>query len=239
MFRVFGDHSGASAWQRLRQLLRGMGFRKTAGVLVAAIDDNYLKTFDWRYKVRTSGYVPLASTSFDPVRLRDATQYRPANAWGFRRLLRELALPRHLRFVDLGCGLGRICILAGEYGFRTVTGVDLAPELCAQAWENVAHCRAAASMRSRINILEMDALAYCANTDEDVFFMFCPFSSELLRQVLEKLIERSGQKPLTVIYSEKMMLAGSHTREISELGALRKVYDGGWFGQAFYVYEVP
>jgi SAM-dependent methyltransferase len=171
--------------------------------------------------------------------LRDATQYRPANAWGFRRLLRELALPRHLRFVDVGCGLGRICILAGEYGFEKVTGVDLAPEFCAQARENAARCRPPAGRMSPIEILEMDALEFCARTDDDVFFMFRPFSWHLLQQVLEKLVERSRKKPLTIIYSEKMMLAGSHARDMAELPVLRKVFEGGWFGQAFYVYQVP
>ena len=237
MLRVLGNHTGFSALKRMLHLLRGAGARKTFGVLVSSLDDHYLKTFDRRYRVLTSGYVPLSSTSIAPARLRDATQYRPANAWGCRRLLRELGLPRQLHFVDLGCGLGRICILAGEYGFEKVTGVELAPELCAQARANLKRCRPPSGRISPISILEMDALNFCERTDDDVFFMFRPFSWEFMRRILDQLIERSRRKPLTIIYSEKMMLPGSYTRQISEEPALRKTFAGGWFGQAFFVYQ--
>jgi SAM-dependent methyltransferase len=167
--------------------------------------------------------------------LRDATQYRPAIAWGVRRLLRALGLPRQWHFADPGCGLGLICILAGEYGFEKVTGVELAPELCVQARANLISCRPPDGRMSPITILEMDALAFCERTEDDVFFMFRPFSWPFLRQILDKLIKRARHKPLTIIYSEKMMLPGSYTREISEETAHRKTIAGGWFGQAFYV----
>src|SRR5213592_1843724 len=123
------------------------------------------------YGVRTSGYVSLASTSVDRAKLRHATSYGPVNAWAFRRLLRNLSLPRTLHFADLGCGLGRACILAAEYGFEKVTGVELAPELCAVARENMSCCRLPESSRSRIKIVEGDVLDYCAATDDDVFFV--------------------------------------------------------------------
>src|SRR5438034_2673150 len=119
---IFGNHTLASAFKRLVDLLRGFGVVNTLSVCVWTLDDQHLRSFDRRYGVRTSGYVSLASTSVDRAKLRHATSYGPVNAWAFRRLLRNLSLPRTLHFADLGCGLGRACILAAEYGFEKVTG---------------------------------------------------------------------------------------------------------------------
>ncbi len=148
MPRLFRNHSLGSAFQRLSRLVRGVGVQKTFSLMVSYVDDQHLRLFDRRYGIKTSGYISLASTSFAPDRLPDATIYAPVNGWAFRRLLHELNLPRSLHFVDLGCGLGRACILAGEYGFDKVTGVELASELCAMARKNIASCRLPAGRRS-------------------------------------------------------------------------------------------
>lgn len=79
MSALLRNHSLASAWQRLRALIRGLGFRGTCALLAGTIDDRWLKTFDRRYRVKTSGFIVLNRTSFNPERLRDATQYGPAN----------------------------------------------------------------------------------------------------------------------------------------------------------------
>jgi SAM-dependent methyltransferase len=208
-------------------------------VFASVVDDQYLKCFDRKYRVRTSGIVRLASTSFEPSRLRDATQYGPVNGWALRRLLKDLNLPRQLHFVDLGCGLGRACLLAAEYGFEKVTGVELAPELCAGARENVATCRPPSGTLSPITILQMDVLDYCDLTGDDVFFMYRPFSGEFLGRVLSQLAGRARrkQKVLTIIYSERMLHSETHEQTISRNPAFRKIYEAGTFGQTFFVYQ--
>jgi len=211
----------------------------TLSVCVWTIDDQHLRSFDRRYGVRTSGYVSLASTSVDRAKLRHAASYGPVNAWAFRRLLRNLNLPRTLHFADLGCGLGRACILAAEYGFEKVTGVELAPELCAVARENMSCCRLPESYRSRIKIVEGDVLDYCAATDDDVFFVYRAFSVEFFRRVLTKLAEGATRqrRPLTIIYTERLSWPPSDgVRVFSEDQTFRKVDERSMFGQAFHVY---
>lgn len=239
MFRPLGDHSVVSAFQRLLHLLRSAGVIETCAILLSAVDDKYLRTFDRRYHLQTSGFLRLSETGFDPARLRDATQYAPVSGWGFRKFLKRLNLPRHLRFVDFGCGLGRACILAAEHGFARVTGVELAPELCVGARANVAKGRSPAGKLSPITILQMDVLDYCEKTEDDVFFMFRPFSGEFFLIVLDKLVARARAqaKPLTVIYSERMALPGSFRQTLDGHPAFRKTHEAGIWGQAFYVYQ--
>lgn len=239
ILRLIGDHGPLTAGKRLLHLVRRAGLRQTMIILASALDDKYLKGFDRRYRIKTSGFIRLQNTSFEPTRLRDATQYGPVNGWALRRLLLDLNLPRHLRFVDFGCGLGRACILAAEYGFERVTGVELAPELCVGARENVTQCRPPAGKLSPITILQMDVLDYCEGTEDDVVFMFRPFSCEFFQIVLDKLVARAGSRrqPIMVIYSERMMVPGSFAPILAADLAFRKVHEAGIWGQAFYVFE--
>jgi SAM-dependent methyltransferase len=239
MSRLLGHLSLVSAFQRFVRLVRGLGVLPTLVMLLAVLDDRCLRSFDRKYRVRTSGLIPLANTSFERARLADATQYGPVNAWAFRRFLRQLNLPHESHFVDLGCGLGRACILAGEYGFRKVTGVELAPELCQVARANLSRCRLPSDRLSPVTILQMDAFDFCENTDADVFFMYRPFSGEFLSHILEKLKERaaSQNRILTIIYSERMLVPISSAKIFAGNPAFRKTHEAGFLGQAFYVYQ--
>lgn len=226
--------------QRLVDILRSFGLIQTLSVCAATIDERYLRIFDRRYRIRTSGHIELCDTSFDASKLRNATSYGPVNGWAFRRLLQDLNLPRSLHFADLGCGLGRACVVAAEYGFETVTGVELAPELCAMARENVKGCNLRLAQREPISIVQGDVLDYCDRSTDDLFFVFRAFSFELFREVREKLAERACQqnKVLTLIYTER--LNRDQSRDVKSLAgesAYRKIYGGNIWGQAFYVYQ--
>lgn len=239
MLRLVGDHGLGTAFRRLLHVVRTAGLFQTLVILLSALDDKYLKCFDRRYRIKTSGFIRLHNTSFDRARLADATQYGPVNGWGLRRLFRDLQLPKHLHFVDFGCGLGRACILAAEYGFAKVTGVELAPELCAGARTNLQSCRAPGGNLSPITILEMDVLDYCQRTEDDVFFMYRPFSGDFFRRVLDLIATRAQAlgKPMTVIYSERMAVPGSFCETLDQHPAFRKTHETGIWGQAFYLYQ--
>lgn len=234
------NHTFHSAVRRLFGLLSGVGLINTLAVCVSVIEDRYLKCFDRKYGVRTSGYISLTTTSFDPAKLHNATRYGPVNAWAFRWILNELSLPKSLRFADLGCGLGRPCILAAEYGFSKVTGVELASDLCAVARENMSIWQPSASpQRTAVSIVQGDVLDYCGQTDDDVFFMFRPFEWEFFCTVLRKLADRASVEArcFTVIYSERMMLPRSYVSAFSNDPRFRKVFEGSKLGQSFFVYE--
>jgi hypothetical protein len=185
--------------------------------------------FDRKYGVRTSGYIGLRDTSFDRSRLRDATAYGPVNGWGFRRLLKKLNLSTTLHF--LSSGLGRACIIAAEYGFENVKGVELASGLCAVARENIANCRLPNSCKESKPMIEGGVLDYCEHSDDDVFFMYRAFSVEFLRDVWKKLAGRAARREsrLTIIYAERL------NRPLDANVSCRTGEDCV-FGQAFFVY---
>jgi SAM-dependent methyltransferase len=227
------------SFRRFSRILEAAGIRQTVSACFSVLEDHYLRCFDRIYGVKTSGYISLTNTSVAPSKLLHANRYGPVNAWAFRKLLKDLALPKTSHFVDLGCGLGRPGILAAQYGFAKVTGVELAPELCATARENILRCRLSACRTVPITIVQGDALDYCEHSDDDVFFMYRPFSWEFFQMVVSKLADRAVQqgKSLTIIYSERLNLPESFAKAFSRSPMFRSVCELKMLGQQFYVYE--
>jgi SAM-dependent methyltransferase len=240
MKNLFGNLTPGSATTRLLQLVKHHGISQATAVCLSMVDDHHIRSFDHKYKVRTSGHIELSATSFDRSKLHKATSYGPVNAWGFQKLLKTLNLPKSYAFVDLGCGLGRACILGAEYGFAKVTGVELAPELCEVARENIRNCKVSEARKLPIQIIEGDALDYCERSEDDVYFMYRAFSLEFFQQVLEKLVRRAPlhQRLFTVIYTERLGWPQSEcTTVLADHFAFQKIYTGAMFGQAFFVYQ--
>lgn len=239
MANLFGNLTASSASKRLLLLWRHYGLFKAATVSMAMIDDQHMRIFDRRYGVRTSGHVELRDTGFDASKLSKATAYGPVNAWGFQKLLQKMQFPKTYTFVDLGCGLGRACLIAAEYGFARVTGVELAPELCVVARENVQNCRVPEIRTVPIEIIEGDVFDYCKTSQDDVYFMFRAFSLEFLREVVSLLTNRpERKKPFTIIYTERLGWPQSECVNVLNADtALEKAYEGCWYGQSFFVYR--
>jgi SAM-dependent methyltransferase len=228
------------AMQRARQLLRGHGLVKTIAVAAAKVDDQYLKLFDRRYNIATSGHVELCDTSFDPSKLSRATAYGPVNGWALRRLLRELHLPKTFRFADLGSGLGRPCIIAADYGFEKVTGIELALELHNTAMENVGKSNLPVAKKEAIHLIHGDVLEYCDHTEDDVFFIFRAFSLDFYNIVRSKLAERAAiqKKTLTIIYTERLgKVQGPEVEQFRADPRFREIVRKDSWGQNFFVYE--
>jgi SAM-dependent methyltransferase len=225
--------------KRLFSLWREAGLLNTIAIVVSGVDDRYLKRFDRKYGIDSTAFIELDQTSFERSRLVDATNYGPVNGWALRGLLRQLELPTTLRFVDLGCGKGRACIIAAEYGFERVTGVELVGEFCTTARENAERCHPPSGSRSPIVILQMDVFDYCVGCDDDVFFMYRPFSETFLSKILSTLTERARaqQKRIVVIYAERVAKPSNYSQLLTGDDAFQKVCESASWGQQFWVYS--
>jgi SAM-dependent methyltransferase len=185
-----GERSRAA---KVVELVRRHGLATTAGVIASVVEDLHVRTFDRRYGVATSGYVPLAQTSLGPDAERRGHRYRAVNAWAFRHVLKAVAPQAPWRFVDLGCGFGRACLIAARHGFTRVRGVDMVPEFCAQARRNLAAFAAHAPRCGDVEIVQADAIDYSRSADDDVAFLYNPFPAHVLACVVDNLIEGGAQ----------------------------------------------
>ena len=106
-------------------------------------------------------------------------------------------IPANFTFVDIGCGKGLTLLLASDYGFRSVIGVELDPRLVEIARRNV---RAFITPRSRhgrvIDVVHHDAANYEFPAGAPtVAFMFNPFGEDTLRAVLANMQRSLEQSP--------------------------------------------
>jgi SAM-dependent methyltransferase len=95
-------------------------------------------------------------------------------------------------FIDLGCGKGRVVLMASEYRFRTVIGVELNAGLVRVARRNVRRWMRAQSRDGRaacqdVRVERGDVLGLELPDGPVVLFLFNSFGEEMVRALMEKL----------------------------------------------------
>jgi len=164
------------------------------------------RLFDFRYGTDTVGFVQLKTLKIDSQHVNEGSDYQPTRMRLVRRLLSALnPLPGNA-FVDFGCGKGRVLLLAAEYGFRRVTGVEFSTELCCIARDNISRYRSKKKLDADIRIVEGDAVEYEIQDDDNYIFMFNSFSAALVGKVIQN-IQKSlvkKQRRIFVIYNNPL-----------------------------------
>jgi SAM-dependent methyltransferase len=247
MFAAHVDRVGASGMlapllvngRKALRLVREHGISTAGAVVASVVEDLYLRTFDRRYGVRTSGYIALSQTSLGAKAEARGHRYRAVNAYAFQRLLMALRTAPESSFVDLGCGHGRACLIAAQAGFARVRGVEMVPEFCAQARTNVLAFARREPRAARVDIILDDAVEYSARSDDDVVFLFNPVPREPLERMVDNLLRsaQARQRPLLMIYSQRV-LETSPTLEVLECDprVARVLRQCSW-GQLFCAYQ--
>ena len=86
--------------------------------------------------------------------------------------------------MDIGCGSGAALALFRMFPFKQILGVELSKTLAQKAAHNFKSSK-------RVKIFQSDALNFNYSKIE-IFFMFNPFPLNILRQVIEKIIQENG-----------------------------------------------
>ena len=171
---------------------------------------NQAHPFDVEYGLETSGLISGRELVSGHAHDSDSTAYYGIAPSIFRNVLTqwrgavtaEGLNPGQFAFVDLGAGKGRAILLASEYPFRKVIGVELNRELAqaaernAERWKNLGHARC------EIQVLNQDATEFTWPEAPLLVFLFNPFGRRVVAKVLQKLKEQADQsgKPVDVLY---------------------------------------
>lgn len=144
-------------------------------------------TTDWdaKYGTETRASVDLAGLTIPHDSRRFGEPYQVSDPRVLVDCVKFIGLdPRRHRFVDLGCGKGRMLIVAAELGFKSCVGVEFADELAAAARRNVA-----ASGFKTIKVVHGDAGHYAFTDEPFVLYMFNPFSKQIMARVRDNLLK--------------------------------------------------
>jgi SAM-dependent methyltransferase len=160
----------------------------------ASLDD-----FDRRHGTDTSGVLGLwENTAFSP-NARFGLRYQASEEAELIEVASRLAMdPRNFTFIDIGCGKGRILLVAARLGFRRIVGVELAPELVDVAKKNLAKLAVTNAL-----LIHGDAAEYVFPPGALLTYLYNPFGAPVMSQLLRNLehrIEQGGTDEIYVAY---------------------------------------
>jgi hypothetical protein len=187
--------------------------------------------YDWEHRVNTTSAA---------VGWRDRllgvfhSPYQPTEAALFHEMLdalRQHGLSdfRDLVFVDLGSGKGRTLLMASEYPFRRIVGVELLPALHLAAQENLSQYRSESQKCFALESICGDATEFPFPAESMVLYLFNPFPEAGLKRMIANLELSLREHPRTVyvLYHNPLL---QHV--VSGSQALKKV--GGTHQYAVY-----
>jgi hypothetical protein len=123
------------------------------------------------------------------------------------RRCRPLAPIDDFTFIDVGAGMGRAMLLASEYPFRTVMGVEIHPALARIGRRNLALWRKAGRGQTSMRMICGDAAAFEPPQGPCVAFLFNPFGRPVLRRMLRnwsrRLASHTGQFDILYVNNEQ------------------------------------
>jgi hypothetical protein len=110
-------------------------------------------------------------------------------------------------FVDLGSGKGRTLLMASDYPFRRIVGVELLPTLHHAAQENLGKYRSESQKCFALESICADASEFSFPTDPILLFLFNPFPESGLRRVIANLENSLREHPrkIYVIYHNPLL----------------------------------
>jgi SAM-dependent methyltransferase len=116
-------------------------------------------------------------------------QYQPSEPALFHEILNSMPVAVDgFTFIDLGSGKGRTLLMASEYPFRRIIGVELLVELNQIAQQNIARYRSQQGQKCcAIESHPGDARAFEFPREALVLYLFNPFPEHVLREVLANL----------------------------------------------------
>lgn len=133
----------------------------------------------------------------------DYFRYEPSEYAGLIKIFDRLPLSPYDTLVDFGCGSGRVLFYCNQRFMCNVTGVEYDKKVYDALTKNAdAYHSRFLNQRRKFCLLRMTAEEYVIEPTDNYFYFFNPFSDEVLRKVLDNIIEsyQKNNRRITVIF---------------------------------------
>jgi hypothetical protein len=155
--------------------------------------------FDAKFGVDTQGIIELEQLQITSENLRHGTIYEQTKPADFEKLMSALKIRyEDFVFVDFGSGKGRGLLLAANYPFRRVIGVEFAAELHAAAQENIRRYYNPAQQCRNFELYYQDAIDFSIPRNRVVLYFYNPFNKEIMAKVLANIRRSLEEHPREV-----------------------------------------
>jgi len=165
--------------------------------------------YDWDYRVNTtSGAVGWRDRLLGVFH----SPYQPTERELFHEMMAALESETKINlseftFVDLGSGKGRTLLMASDYPFERILGVELLPSLNRIAQENLRQYHSESQKCFAMESICADATTFEVGAAPLIVYLFNPFPEPGLRRVLANLARSlsTNPRPVYVIYHNSQM----------------------------------
>lgn len=172
--------------------------------------------YDWDHRVdTTSGAVSWHDRLLGVFH----SPYQPTESGLFCEMLDALRQRIHsdfhdFVFVDLGSGKGRTLLMASDYPFRRIVGVELLPALHQAAQDNLGKYRSESQKCFALESICADATEFPFPDEPTVLYLFNPFPESGLKRMMANLEQSLREHPrdVYVLYHNPLLehvLSGS------------------------------
>jgi len=177
--------------------------------------------YDWEHRVNTtSGAVGWRDRLLGLLN----SPYQPSEPALFREMLGVWQEKTHCdfteyTFLDLGSGKGRTLLMASDFPFQRIVGVELLPSLHKFAQENISAYKSTSQQCFRLESVCADATRFAFPERPLLIYLFNPFPEAGLRRALANLREslQPSPRPVYVLYHNPLL-----EQVVTEYG-LRKI----------------
>ena len=123
--------------QRIMKDINQKGLIDAVKIYLLKIDT---RIFDYKYNVNTHKDSYLKDLKFDSINKKEAFDYETIAIFSIKKILNNIEIDKKDIFVDFGCGKGRVLLIASQYKFNKIIGIEFSPELVDIARSNVSIC---------------------------------------------------------------------------------------------------
>ena len=210
---------------KIAAVIREMGWRSALlGSLLFASE--FLRSWWWDrlHNVTTRHPIPLSKLDLVGPSSSHAVFYQATGTKFLPSLLRRLDIQySHFSFVDIGAGKGKMMLLAAEFPFRRIVGVELSRSLSDLAQRNCKSFRSKKKACGNFEVLCRDAAEFTFPNGPLVIYMFNPFDDVVLAQMLSKLASAIRQQACQIflIYNNPL-----HRNVVCSSGPFERVLQG-------------
>ena len=149
--------------------------------------------YDWNHGVdTTSATVGWRDRLFGAFH----SPYQPTDESLFHEMLAQLQIDfSKFTFVDLGSGKGRTLLMASNYPFRRIIGVEILPELHRVAVENVKAYESSQQQCFALECIRGDMLDFVFPLEPTLLYLFNPLPESGLESLASNLGASMQQRP--------------------------------------------
>jgi SAM-dependent methyltransferase len=182
--------------------------------------------FDFLHGLNTRSVVEVCEMSVQNRVSAFANRYQPTPPRVFRRLVADLSIPyEKYVFIDYGSGKGRTLLIAAEFPFQRVIGLEFAPELHRVAEQNIRQTRYQRRRCDSVGSICIDASDYSIPNEPAVLYFFYPFANAIMAAVLDNIRKSLAAYPRDIRIVNYEPMPGNPFEAASDFRILRRTAD--------------